>query len=68
MDDHANTVELGGAVINGYNRADFFAESVSGQSSGGGSSDAFSKTNAAATDASALSCVNQSSLILGTLD
>ena len=68
VDDHANTIELGGAVINGYNRADFFAESVSGESSGGSSTDVFSKSNASASDASALSCVNQSSLILSTFD
>ena len=68
IDDHANTIEIGGAVINGYNRAEFFAEGASGQSSGGGATNAFSKDNAAATDANALACVNQSSLILATLD
>jgi len=68
VDDHANTIEVGGAVINGYNRADFFAEDVSGQSSGGGSSDAFSKSNAAVQDAAAITTVNQSSLILATTD
>ena len=64
VDDHANTIELGGAVINGYNRADFFAEADALESSG----DAFYKNQSAAHDAAALSCVNQSSLILGTRD
>ena len=64
VDDHANTIELGGAVINGYNRADFFAEADALESSG----DAFYKNQSAAHDAAALSCVNQSSLILATRD
>ena len=64
VDDHANTIELGGAVINGYNRADFFGEDDALESSG----DAFYKNQSAAHDAAALSCVNQSSLILATLD
>jgi hypothetical protein len=64
VDDHANTIELGGAVINGYNRADFFAEADALESSG----DAFYKNQSAAHDSAALSCVNQSSLVLGTLD
>ena len=64
VDDHANTIELGGAVITGYNRADFFAEADALESSG----DAFYKNQSAAHDAAALSCVNQSSLILATRD
>jgi hypothetical protein len=64
VDDHANTIEIGGAVINGYNRADFFAEDDALESSG----DAFYKNQSAAHDAAALSCVNQSSLVLGTLE
>ena len=64
MDDHANTVELGGAVINGYNRADFFADADALESSG----DAFYKNQSAAHDSDALSCVNQSSLIFSTTD
>ena len=64
VDDHANTIELGGAVINGYNRADFFAEADALESSG----DAFYKNQSAAHDSAALSCVNQSSLILATRD
>ena len=64
VDDHANTIELGGAVINGYNRADFFGEDDALESSG----DAFYKNQSAAHDAAELVAVNQSSLILGTLD
>jgi hypothetical protein len=64
VDDHANTIELGGAVINGYNRADFFLEADALEGSG----DAFYKNNASAGDAAALACINQSSLILGTKD
>ena len=64
VDDHANTIELGGAVINGYNRADFFGEDDALESSG----DAFYKNQSAAHDAAALSCVNQSSLILATFE
>ena len=64
VDDHANTVELGGAVINGYNRADFFAEADALEDSG----DAFYKNQSAAHDSAALSCVNQSSLIFSTTD
>jgi len=64
VDDHANTIELGGAVINGYNRADFFLEADALEGSG----DAFYKNNASAGDAAALACINQSSLVLGTRD
>ena len=64
VDDHANTIELGGAVINGYNRADFFGEDDALESSG----DAFYKNQSAAHDAVELVAVNQSSIILGTLD
>jgi hypothetical protein len=65
VDDHANTIELGGAAINGYNRADFFAETDALETSG----DAFYKNQSAAqTVAAELTCVNQSSLILATLD
>tara|TARA_Y100000310_G_scaffold327322_1_gene393480 strand:- start:109 stop:1395 length:1287 start_codon:yes stop_codon:yes gene_type:complete len=68
IDDHENTIEIGGAVINGYNRNEYVAESAAGKSSGAGSSDAFSTTNAAVSDASAISAVNQSSLIFATFD
>tara|TARA_R110002110_G_scaffold64599_1_gene178424 strand:+ start:3213 stop:4487 length:1275 start_codon:yes stop_codon:yes gene_type:complete len=64
VDDHANTIELGGAVINGYNRAEFYAEADALESAG----DAFYKNNSASADAVALAAVNQSSLILATLD
>jgi hypothetical protein len=64
IDDHANTIEVGGAVINGYNRAEFFAEGDGGEVSG----DAFYKNQAASHDALALACVNQSSLILATAE
>ena len=64
VDDHANTIELGGAVINGYNRADFFAETDALETSG----DAFYKNRSSVEIAAELSCVNQSSLILATVD
>jgi len=64
VDDHANTIELGGAVINGYNRADFFAETDALETSG----DAFYKNRSSVEIAAELSCVNQSSLILATQD
>jgi hypothetical protein len=60
VDDHANTIELGGAVINGYNRADFFSEDDE--------SSVFAKNQSAGGAADAKACVNQSSLVLGTLD
>ena len=60
VDDHKNTVEIGGAVINGYNRADFFSETNASEST------AFSKNNAAVGDAATLACTNQSSLIFAT--
>jgi len=62
VDDHENTVEIGGAIINGYNRSEFFAEDDAAQSSG----DAFYKNNSARTAADALSATNQSSLIVMT--
>jgi|TARA_R110002153_G_scaffold68912_11_gene182776 hypothetical protein len=64
VDDHANTIELGGAVINGYNRAEFYAEADALEASG----DAFYKSNSASADAAALAAVNQSSLILATAE
>ena len=60
VDDHKNTVEIGGALINGYNRADFFTETAASETS------AFSKNNAAVGDAATLACTNQSSLIFAT--
>ena len=64
VDDHKNTVEIGGAVINGYNRADFFDDADATEGSG----DAFYGNQSAAHDSAALSCINQSSLILATKD
>tara|TARA_R110000782_G_scaffold148650_2_gene241390 strand:+ start:2590 stop:3864 length:1275 start_codon:yes stop_codon:yes gene_type:complete len=64
VDDHANTIELGGAVINGYNRAEFYAEADALEASG----DAFYKSNTASADAAALAAVNQSSLVLATAE
>ncbi len=62
VDDHENTIEIGGAVINGYNRADFMLEADAGEVSG----DAFYKAIAAGAVSAALAAVNQSSLILMT--
>ena len=62
VDDHKNTIEIGGAVINGYNRADFFSETLAAETS------AFSKNNPAVGDASGHACINQSSLIFATKD
>jgi len=62
IDDHENTIEIGGAMVNGYNRADFVAEADAGEVSG----DAFYKKNAAAAVSAALASTNQSSLILMT--
>jgi len=64
IDDHKNTVEVGGALINGYNRAEFLAESDAGEVSG----DAFYKNQTAAHNADDLTAINQSSLIFSTLE
>jgi len=64
VDDHANTIELGGAVINGYNRAEFYTETDSLEVDG----DAFYKGNSASADAAVLAAINQSSLILATAE
>ena len=67
VDDHKNTIEVGAATINGYNRADYVAESVAGASSGFGSSDVFSKGNTGAVNYNtATAAINESSLILAT--
>ena len=68
IDDHANTIEVGGAQINGYNRADFVAEGAAGKSSGvGAGTDVFSTGNANAINYdTATAATNQSSLILAT--
>lgn len=62
VDDHENTVEIGGAAINGYNRSEFLGEGDAGEGSG----DAFYKNSATAHDAIGLSAINQSSLIFTT--
>jgi hypothetical protein len=41
LDDHQNTEEVGLAVINGYNRADYFDDAVAGETAGGGAANAF---------------------------
>jgi hypothetical protein len=62
VDDHENTIEVGGAAINGYNRAEFFSETNSAESG----SYAFKKGEPAAHVAAALSAENTSSLVLMT--
>jgi len=64
IDDHENTTEIGGAVINGYQRNEYFAEG----DATAGSGDAFYRANAAAADSAALVAENTSSLIFATLD
>ena len=66
IDDHENTIEIGGAMINGYSRNDWVAESLAGDSSGGGAGNAFSKGNATAGVANAIAATNQSSVVLMT--
>ena len=65
VDDHENTIEVGGAVINGYQRNEYFAEGDATLGAG----DAFERANASAsvTD-SALAAENTSSLIFTTED
>ena len=64
VDDHANTIEVGGALINGYQRNEYFAEGDATTASG----DAFYNDQSASHDAAALAAENQSSLIFSTLD
>ena len=64
VDDHENTIEVGGAVINGYQRNEYFAEGDATTGSG----DAFYRANAAAADGAALAAENTSSLIFSTFD
>ena len=69
VDDHANTIEVGGAMINGYNRADFVAENKAGDSSGYADGQVFSKGNAAVSEYNTANpAVNQSSLIVATAE
>tara|TARA_Y100000593_G_C4309488_1_gene337611 strand:- start:372 stop:1613 length:1242 start_codon:yes stop_codon:yes gene_type:complete len=63
VDDHANTIEIGGAQINGYNRNEYFTEATSGES---GVADVFKKGNATRAVAPTTASINQSSLILMT--
>lgn len=69
VDDHKNTIEVGAAMINGYNRADFVAESVAGDGTLGATT-VFSKSNAAAIEFATVgvAATNQSSLIIATDD
>uniref|UniRef100_A0A6M3KVM8 Capsid protein n=1 Tax=viral metagenome TaxID=1070528 RepID=A0A6M3KVM8_9ZZZZ len=62
IDDHENVKEIGGAMISGYNRADYFAEADGGEVAG----DAFYKGLATETIITGVSAINQSSLILMT--
>ena len=65
IDDHNNLIEIGGAVIDGYGRADYVAEGDGTTGDG----DAFEIGGATKDEIdSALSCTNQSSAILMTND
>ena len=65
VDDHENTIEIGGAVINGYQRNEYFAESDATLGNG----DAFERNNATAVEADAgFAAENTSSLIFSTYD
>lgn len=64
IDDHENTIEIGGAVTNGYNRSDFAAEADAGETSG----DLFDKGSTGGGVASGIAVTNQSSLIFMTDD
>lgn len=66
VDDHENTIEIGGAMINGYSRNDYVTEATAGDSSGGGATNAFSKGNATGSVANAIAATNQSSVCLMT--
>lgn len=61
IDDHENTIEIGGAVIHGFNRPDYFAEADAFELSG----DAFRKDTTGGV-ANGLTAINQSSAILMT--
>jgi len=58
VDDHGNVIEIGSAVVNGYNRADF--------ASSANESTVFNNDNAAAGDIATTALLNNSSLILMT--
>jgi len=58
VDDHGNVIEIGSAVVNGYNRADF--------ASSANESTVFNNDNATAGDIATTALLNNSSLILMT--
>ncbi len=58
VDDHGNVIEIGSAVVNGYNRADFATSA--------NESTIFSSGNASASDVASTELLNNSSLILMT--
>jgi len=59
VDDHKNIMEIGGAMMNGYSRADYVDESDA--------ANVFSSNNASVGDvANTIAATNQSSLIIAT--
>ena len=62
IDDHENTIEIGAAAINGYNRNDYFIETDSAETTG----DAFYKDNVSPAVSAELPAINQSSAVLMT--
>jgi hypothetical protein len=63
-DDHQATLEIGGRIINGYNRNDFFTEANAAEAV----SKAYYKDQSAAHDAISLAAENTSSMIVATKD
>lgn len=63
IDDHGNTEEIGGAIIDGFNRIEWAAEADAGETTG----DLFHKDTTGGV-ASGIAVVNQSSAILMTDD
>ena len=64
IDDHENTIEVGGGLINGYQRNEYFAEGDATTGSG----DAFYRNNASEADSAELAAENTSSLIFATCE
>ena len=67
VDDHENTIEVGGAVINGYQRNEYFEEAEATTGNG----DAFERDNASsavADSAADLNAENTGSLIFATCE
>ena len=63
IDDHTNIIEVGGAMIDGYGRADFFSETDATTAS----AKAFETGNTSKSESGAtLAAINQSSLIFMT--